>query len=140
MLKVNVFNAHPTRRIKTRDAERYARRVLRRSGVEKARVSIVFVDSRFSRKMNRRHLGHDSITDVISFTLERKPVLEGEVYVNLDRARQQAKEYSVSFGNEVARLIIHGTLHLVGFEDSTRRKAQRMKAVEDRFLCYWFLA
>ena len=62
------------------------------------------------------------------------PLLEGEVYVNLDRARTQANEYGVSFSNEVARLIIHGTLHLVGFDDSTKGKAQRMKAEEDRLL------
>jgi rRNA maturation RNase YbeY len=106
--------------------------------VRDARVSIVFIDSRYSRRINRRYLNHDSVTDVISFPLETGALLEGEVYVNLDRARVQAREYGVSFSNEVARLVIHGTLHLVGFEDSTEKKALGMKAEEDRHLQYWF--
>jgi rRNA maturation RNase YbeY len=70
--------------------------------------------------------------------LEIRPALDGEVYVNLDRARKQARDYSVSFGNEVARLVIHGTLHLAGFDDSAPRTAARMKAEEDRQVQYWF--
>ena len=85
-----------------------------------------------------RYLNHDYATDVISFPLENGAVLEGEVYVNLDRARAQARVYGVSFSNEVARLVIHGTLHLVGYDDSTEKKAERMKAEEDYHVHYWF--
>ena len=138
MLNVDVFNVHPDRKVRAGEAARYVRKALRVSGVDKARVSVVFVDSRHSRAMNRQYLGHDFSTDVLSFTLERTPLLEGEIYVNLDRARRQAKEYSVGFNQEVARLVIHGTLHLVGFDDSTPGKAQRMKAEEDRQLRHWF--
>ncbi len=137
-LSVDVFNVHPKRRPGRRDAVRYVRKALRSSGVERARVTVVFTDSRRLRKMNRQYLHHDHITDVISFPLEEDPVLEGEVYVNLDRARSQAKEYSVSFRHEVARLVVHGTLHLIGFDDSTRREALRMRAEEDRVLRSWF--
>ena len=138
MVNVDVFNAHPDRKVRAGEAARYVRKTLRVSGVDRARVSVVFVDSRHSRRMNRQYLRHDHSTDVLSFTLERTPLLEGEIYVNLDSARRQAREYAVSMNNEVARLVIHGTLHLVGFDDSTDRKARRMKAEEDRQLRYWF--
>ena len=138
MVTVDVFNAHPDRKVRAAEAGRYVRKALRVLGVDRARVSVVFVDSRHSRTMNRWYLRHDYSTDVLSFTLERAPLLEGEIYVNLDRARRQAREYGVSMNNEVARLVIHGTLHLVGFDDSTARKARRMKAEEDRQLRYWF--
>jgi len=138
MVSIDVFNGHRTRRVPHRQAVRYARRVLRMARVRNAVVSIVFIDSRYARRINRRHLNHDYVTDVISFPLETGALLEGEVYVNLDRARAQASEYGVSFSNEVARLVIHGTLHLVGFDDSTEKKAIRMKAEEDTHLQYWF--
>jgi probable rRNA maturation factor len=138
MLSIDVFNGHRTRRVASSQAVRYVRRVLRTARVRNARVSIVFVDSRYSRRINRRYLNHDHVTDVISFPLENGAVLEGEVYVNLDRARAQARVYGVSFSNEVARLVIHGTLHLVGYDDSTEKKAERMKAEEDYQVCYWF--
>jgi probable rRNA maturation factor len=91
----------------------------------------VFVDDRMSRRLNRRFLGHDRPTDVIAFPLGEESNLEGEIYVNLEKARRQARTYHVSSANETARLIIHGTLHLLGYDDRTRGKARRMKARED---------
>jgi probable rRNA maturation factor len=84
------------------------------------------------------YLNHDFVTDVLSFPLESGRLLEGEIYVNLDRARAQAGEYGVSQANEIARLVIHGTLHLVGFDDTTAQKAKVMKVQEDRHVHYWF--
>ena len=138
MLSVDVFNAHRTWKARTNDVVRYAKRVFRTTGVKNARVAIVFVDSRYSRRMNERYLKHDYATDVISFQLEIGSVLEGEVYVNLDRARAQAKEYGVSIKSEVSRLVIHGVLHLVGYDDSTTKNARRMKIEEDQQVQYWF--
>lgn len=138
MLSVKVFNAHRARRVNGKRLSHYVYRVLRSGGVKRARVSVVCVDSRHSRRINREFLKHDYVTDVMSFPLETGPVLEGELYLNLDRARTQAKEFGVSVGCEVARLVIHGTLHLLGFDDSTPRKRRRMKAEEDRQLQYWY--
>ncbi len=88
--------------------------------------------------MNKRFLHHDYVTDVITFPLETGKVLEAEVYVNLDRARQQARDYRVSFGEEVARLVIHGVLHLLGYDDRTPRKAQQMAKVQEQHVRSWF--
>jgi rRNA maturation RNase YbeY len=88
--------------------------------------------------LNRRFLSHDYVTDVLSFDLEGGKMLEGEVYVNLDRARQQAQEYGVAFGNEVARLVIHGTLHLVGYDDRRPKDVRAMRSQEEKHLAYWF--
>jgi rRNA maturation RNase YbeY len=138
MVRVDVFNAHPTRRVAGKVLARYVRRVLRLKGVTVASVSVVLVGSSYIKRINRQYLNHDAATDVISFPLETKPGLEGEVYVNLDRARTQAGMYGVKFSHEVARLVIHGALHLVGFDDTTARQAARMKRAEDRHLRFWF--
>jgi probable rRNA maturation factor len=97
-------------------------------------VSVVFVGNRASAAMNRKFLGHAGGTDVISFPLGEGRRIEGEIYVNLDRAKAQAREYGVPFGEEVARLVVHGTLHLFGYDDRTAPKARRMKAREDRYV------
>jgi rRNA maturation RNase YbeY len=88
--------------------------------------------------MNRRWLRHEGPTDVISFTLERHSPLEGEIYVNLDRARRQAREYHVRFAHEVARLVVHGALHLTGMDDRTGAQRRRMRRHEDALLARWF--
>lgn len=132
---VSVFNAHRRYRLRKGRVEQYVKRVL---GRKKASISIVFVDSHRCKTINRTFLGHNFVTDVISFRLEQPPGLEGEVYVNLDRAKQQAEEYNVSFANEVARLVIHGTLHLIGYDDANANDAQKMKLIEDAHVQHWF--
>jgi rRNA maturation RNase YbeY len=136
--RVVVTNAHRRYRLKKESIQNYVRGVLSKEKKRNATVSVVLVDSRFARRINREFLGHDEPTDVLSFPLEKGERLEGEIYVNLDRARQQAGLYGVSFGNEVARLVIHGVLHLLGYDDRTGREAGRMKREEERHLGFWF--
>ena len=127
MITVSVVNAHPFRRAPLRRTARLVRRTLRGERIGGARVTVVMVDSRRIRRINRRYLAHDFVTDVISFPLESRPRLEGEIYVNLDRARTQAREYGVTVWNEVVRLVVHGTLHLAGYDDRPGRGALRMR-------------
>ncbi len=138
MLKVAVINSHRSHRMRSQPIAKYIRRVLRKSKQRKASVNAIFVDSRVMRQLNRKYLSHDYGTDVLSFCLEKKGTLEGEIYINLDRARQQAKAYKATFPNEVARLVIHGALHLVGYDDKGRTKAAIMKREEEEHLSYWF--
>lgn len=138
MITLQVLNAHGRRRAPRTVLMRAARAALRGEGVRNASIGIVCLNDRQCRRMNRKHLGHDTTTDVLSFPLEQSPVLEGEVYVNLDRARQQARDFGVSPLHELARLVIHGTLHLTGYDDRTPRQATRMHAREDRYLVRLF--
>lgn len=138
MISVQVVNAHGVRRMPRGLLGDAVRLALRERGVRHAAVTVVGVNNRQCRRMNRTFLGHDYVTDVISFPLEEVPHLEGEVYVNLDRARVQAGEYRVSTRHELARLAIHGVLHLTGIDDRTRVQAGRMHAREDRVLARLF--
>lgn len=132
---ISIFNTHHRYRIRKKLVEGYVRRVV---GKRRSNVSVVFVNSRYCKSINKKYLNHDYVTDVMSFTLEERPTLEGEIYVNLDRARQQAREYNVSVANELARLVIHGTLHLIGYDDQKERERRKMKIVEERHVRYWF--
>lgn len=131
-----VAHHHPSLRFPKQETFRAVQSVLKHESVRSYQVSVVFVGSRFIRRINRRYLRHDYVTDVIAFPLgEGKGTpLEGEIYVNLDRARSQAREYAVSFAEETRRLLIHGTLHLLGYTDTDSRKKARMTKREDRIL------
>jgi probable rRNA maturation factor len=130
-MMIEVVNAHPVLRVRRSSAVGFVRGVLRSACRTRGTITVVFVDDRTSRRLNRRFLSHDRPTDVIAFPLGEGSNLEGEIYVNLDKARRQARTYRVTALNETARLIIHGTLHLLGYDDRTRAKARRMKTRED---------
>lgn len=138
MTRVDVVNAHPRYRLAHRPVSAYVRHALRSAGVGRFAVTVVLQDNPASRRLNTLWLGHRRATDVISFTLGDGRTLEGEIYVNLDRARRQARSYGVGFGNEVARLVIHGALHLAGMDDRKRADRGKMQGREDALLARWF--
>jgi rRNA maturation RNase YbeY len=79
-------------------------------------ISLTLLDDDEIRELNRRYLGHDRPTDVISFTLGAPDDLVGDVYLGVDQARRQAEEHGVPVAEELLRLAIHGTLHVLGHD------------------------
>lgn len=134
MAQLLVENAHARYRIPRRETMKAMRSVLKGESFDYQLLNIVFIDDRKSRQLNRKFLENDCATDVLAFRLDERSKLEGEVYVNLDRARIQAREYGVSFKNEVMRLAIHGLLHLLGYSDTTQRSQLRMKRKQEDYL------
>ncbi len=97
--------------------------VMKGEGVRSAIISVVLVNDARMKRINSQFLHHHGVTDVISFPLETEPNLEAEIYVNVQQAKRQAKNFGVSVRSEVVRLIVHGALHTVGYDD--RRTKQR---------------
>lgn len=98
-----------------------------------AAVTVILMSDDDLLQLNREFLKHDYYTDVITFVLEEEP-LEGEIYISVDRAREQALEYKVTLHNEVCRLAIHGALHLAGYDDGTESEREAMRVLEDTYL------
>jgi probable rRNA maturation factor len=113
-----------------------ARVVLEQEGHRSASVSIALVDDSTIHRVNRAHLGHDWPTDVISFTLSSpdEPPLAGELVVSAEMARATAQEIGVEPWNELALYIVHGLLHLCGYDDSTMTEADAMRQREQEIL------
>ena len=126
-------NNHPSLRFPKRETFRAIQSVLKDESARSCRLSVVFVESRAIRKINRRFLGHDYVTDVIAFSLGERdePGAQAEIYVNLDRAKSQARDYGVTFAEETRRLLIHGTLHVLGYSDANARQKAGMTRRED---------
>jgi rRNA maturation RNase YbeY len=88
------------------------------------------------KSLNGAYLDHWRATDVLTFPLHEKGarVLSGEIYVNLDQARRQAREYRVSIREETARLVIHGALHMCGYLDATPSQKKRMTEKQELYV------
>ena len=125
---------HPHLRFSSGDVLRALYLVYHGEGKELPSLAIVFTHSRSIRKMNREFLKHDYATDVIAFPLGEDGGVEGEIYINLDAARKQAREYDVTYTQESRRLLIHGALHLLGYDDTSLRGKKKMSAREDMYL------
>jgi probable rRNA maturation factor len=105
--------------------EAAVRHALAAEGVAEAEVSVALLGDAGMRDLNQEHLGHDWPTDVISFALHGpgEPVL-GDVYVGVEQARRQAAEAGVSEAEELVRLAVHGTLHVLGWEHPEEPEAR----------------
>jgi len=114
-----------------------ASQIFKQEDCSAEKITLVLTDDNFLLDLNRRFLHHDYKTDVISFNLGERGIIDGEIYVSVDRARVQAKRYKVTTEAEVLRLIIHGILHLTGWDDKTRSQKLRMRRRENEYIL-WF--
>ena len=109
--------------------------VLAREDFELGDLSFVFCSDDFLHKMNLEYLEHDTLTDIITFDYREGKLISGEVYISTDRVEENAKEFSMSFRDELHRVMIHGVLHICGYNDSTDAEKEVMRTKED-----WALA
>ncbi len=101
----------------------------------KGTISVVLVDNNYIKALNSRFLDRDCPTDVLSFILgNRDEEVWGEIYVSDDMAREQSEQYNVEYKEELSRLLIHGLLHLMGYDDSDRESREYMMQKEDYYL------
>jgi len=100
--------------------------------VKTSEITYVFCDDNFLLEMNQNFLDHDSFTDIITFDLsESKQELQGEIYISIERVKENAKLYKTTFADELHRVIFHGVLHLCGFKDKTPKDQKIMRENED---------
>ena len=114
--------------------------ILADEGYAAAYVSIAIVDDATIRPLNARYLGHDYATDVLSFVLEHdEGNLEGEVIVSAETAQRSAARFGWRAADELLLYLIHGTLHLVGYDDLTDEALPAMRARERHYLSHFGL-
>jgi len=101
----------------------------------KSNISIIIVDDEYLRNLKIKYFNMDIFTDVITFDLsDDNEVLDAEVYISWDRINENAEKYKQNINNEIKRIIIHGSLHLVGFNDSTKEEIRDMREKEEEYL------
>lgn len=106
---------------------------LRTGEIPGADIDVILVDNEFLRELKYEYFGEDRYTDVIAFRLnpEEEAPVEGELYISVEQAAEQALQYEVTADLEILRLTIHGTLHLMGYTDDTPESKEEMTETED---------
>ena len=94
-------------------------------------LSIVFCSDEFLLKMNVEYLQHDYYTDIISFDYSDGRSIAGELFISVDRVRDNANALNKSFESELLRVIAHGVLHLMGYKDKSKADQKKMRSEED---------
>ncbi len=108
---------------------------LKREGFSIESVQYVFCSDKYLLAINNSFLNHDYYTDIISFDLsETKGTLIGEVYISVDRVKDNAKTHQTRFADELLRVIFHGALHFCGYKDKRPADAKEMRAQENKWL------
>lgn len=103
-------------------------------------LNYVFCDDEYLLQMNRQYLGHDYYTDIITFDSREDAAskrLDGDIFISVDTVRANGEQYGEGFAREIMRVMAHGLLHLVGFDDHTAAQQKKMRAAENKALEQW---
>jgi len=96
-------------------------------------VNFIFCSDEYLLKINQEHLGHDYYTDVIGFPYSTDPI-EGDIFISIDRVKENAKDLGIEFNNELHRIMIHGLLHFLGYLDKNPDDKEMMTKKENYYL------
>ena len=135
-IEVEISDTQDHLRVDREELAGLVRRVLDREGHRRGSISIALVDQATIHALNRTHLGHDWPTDVITFPFSNPddPILTGELVVSAELALTTAREIGVEPSQELALYIVHGLLHLCGYDDTREPDAGRMRRREEEVL------
>ena len=106
--------------------------VLESEQKEAGDINYVFCSDEHLLEINKTHLDHNTFTDIITFDYTVNKIISAEIYISIDRVKENAQEYKVSFDNELKRVMVHGILHCCGYGDSTKESKANMKELENK--------
>ncbi|WP_026977285.1 rRNA maturation RNase YbeY [Flavobacterium tegetincola] len=111
--------------------EDWISRVILSEGKKEGDINYIFCDDEYLHKLNVEYLEHDTLTDVISFDYSVGNELHGDIFISVERVADNAKDFEVSFADELQRVIVHGILHYCGFKDKSPEEEVNMRTKEE---------
>lgn len=109
-------------------------RIISDAGARSGKTDVILTNDQKVYEINNEFLGHDYLTDIITFNYNKGKLVNGEIYISVDRVKDNAEQYSVPFRSEIRRVIFHGFLHLCGYDDSTPEQKKKMSEMEEMYL------
>ncbi|MEM9888114.1 MAG: rRNA maturation RNase YbeY [Bacteroidota bacterium] len=98
------------------------------------RLNCIFCSDDYLHRLNLKYLQHDTLTDIISFPYSEVPFIEGDLFISIDRVKENAQQLYIPFSKELYRVVIHGVLHLCGYGDKTQQEVKLMRQKESEML------
>lgn len=134
MVNVSIADQQRSLTVDRRWFKDLVRFVCEREGIAKAKIGLAFVDNAEIHRLNRRFLAHDYPTDVLTFPMNTGKTLEGEIVASLEYAVEECREYDWPAHMEAGLYVVHGVLHLAGYDDSDEASAARMNTRQEALL------
>ena len=106
-------------------------RIIAHHQYEIGEINYIFCNDEYLHKINVEFLNHDTLTDIITFDNSLGKEIHSDIFISVERVKDNAQDYDVSFDEELKRVMIHGILHLVGFKDKTTTEANKMRELEN---------
>jgi probable rRNA maturation factor len=97
-------------------------------------ITYIFCSDDYLHKINLEHLQHDTFTDIITFNYCVEDIINSDVFISIDRVKENAQTFKTTFQNELNRVMVHGVLHLVGYDDKADSEREVMRTKEDFYL------
>lgn len=113
------------------DHSSWLERVLASEGGEVGQINYIFCDDQYLLELNIKYLKHNTLTDILTFDSSKGKEMVGDIFISIDRVRENAKEFEVSFEEELLRVMSHGVLHILGYKDKTEADKTEMRKKED---------
>ena len=111
--------------------ENWIQTIIDKHNCELGEINYIFCDDNYLHKLNVQFLQHDTLTDIISFDNSLGKLINGDIYISIERVEDNAKDFKVPFTEELHRVIIHGVLHYIGFKDKTEADQNEMTLQEN---------
>jgi len=114
--------------------KKYVQSIFKKEGRQLQSINYIFCTDKAVLAINRQFLSHDFYTDIITFNLSDSNAIQAEIYISVDRVKDNATQLGVSFKSELHRVIFHGVLHLCGYRDKNRVETKEMRSKEEFYL------
>ncbi len=109
--------------------------VINNEGFKVGDINYIFCDDSYLYDMNMKYLKHDTLTDIITFPLSSNSnIISGEIYISIDRVKENSLMFKTAFEKELSRVVVHGVLHLLGYDDHSEEDILEMRKKEDYYL------
>jgi len=138
-LRIKIFYDDTKYRIrKVKEKKQLIIKVIRKEKKIPGDLNFIYTNDENIRIINKEFLKRDNFTDVIAFDYSVKKIVSGEIYISVDTVKINSNNYEVSLHREILRVMIHGTLHLCGYDDKNDRERSVMRELEDFWLYEYF--